>query len=849
VVAVCPSLTATAQAAHDLEQTQRQYQQGRYRECIAAAQAAIADREFQEDWRTVLVQAYLATGQYTNALQAVTDALERYGNSIRMQFLARTVYLYNNRPDQAQSALRRIGSLASNRMWAYRDPASLVALGQAALLLGADARRVLEQFFDQAKRQDPNLRDVYLASGQLALEKNDFQLAARVFNEGLKVLPNDPDLHCGLARAFAPSDRLQMLKSLDAALSINSNHVPSYLLLADHLVDGEEYTLALERLDRALAVHPCHSEAWAYRAVVAHLQGDRVEEMQSREKALVFWTNNPAVDHLIGRKLSQKYLFQEGAACQRRALATEPSYLPAKIQLAQDLLRLGHETEGWKLSQEVHAEDGYDVTAFNLVNLKEVLDRFTTLTNQNFVLRMNPREAALYGPRALDILSRARERLCAKYSRDLKEPIVVEIFHEQKDFGVRTFGLPDNPGYLGVCFGPVITANSPAAHTASPNNWEAVLWHEFTHVVTLHLTGNRMPRWLSEGLSVYEERQANPAWGQIMNPRYRETILKGELTPVGQLSAAFLAPKSPFHLQFAYYQSYLVVEFLARQFGLERIRAILNDLGQGVEINAAIARHTAPLDRIETDFENFAREQAEALGAGLVWARPDPDELAQATPEWLAQQGSNYYVLMHRAKVFLDEQQWEQAKEILQRLVDSYPDQRGPESAYLLLAEAHRGLNESREERAVLTKLALVDADAVNAYSRLMELDRDREDWEGVQHNAQRYLAVNPLVAEPYRCLADAAEALGQTTNAIAACQNLLLLDPADPAGLHCRLARLLYQTGNPAARRHVLQALEEAPRFREAHQLLLDILEEQKPASKPVQPSKPETTAPADKT
>ena len=39
----------------------------------------------------------------------------------------------------------------------------------------------------------------------------------------------------------------------------------------------------------------------------------------------------------------------------------------------------------------------------------------------------------------------------------------MEIFAEQKDFGVRTFGMPDNPGFLGVCFGCVITANSPAS--------------------------------------------------------------------------------------------------------------------------------------------------------------------------------------------------------------------------------------------------------------------------------------------------------------------------------------------------------------------------------------------------
>jgi hypothetical protein len=52
----------------------------------------------------------------------------------------------------------------------------------------------------------------------------------------------------------------------------------------------------------------------------------------------------------------------------------------------------------------------------------------------------------------------------------------------------------------------------------------------------------------------------------------------------------------------------------------------------------------------------------------------------------------------------------------------------------------------------------------------------------------------------------------------------MLLLDPPDPAEVHFRLARLLRKAGDPAAKRHVLQALEEAPRFRDAHRLLLEI-------------------------
>ena len=55
------------------------------------------------------------------------------------------------------------------------------------------------------------------------------------------------------------------------------------------------------------------------------------------------------------------------AAYQRRSRAFDSTYLPAAAELAQDLLRLGEEAEGWNLAQAVHERDDYDVEAFNLL--------------------------------------------------------------------------------------------------------------------------------------------------------------------------------------------------------------------------------------------------------------------------------------------------------------------------------------------------------------------------------------------------------------------------------------------------------------------------------------------------
>lgn len=835
-------LAGSSSRADDLSDAQDLFRKGKYSECVRAASDAMKDRSSREEWSLLLTRAHLELGRYEEALTVITNALTRHSRSIPVHLEARQVYLQNGRAEAAKDLLQEINELAGSRRWGYPDPPTFVALGKAALLLGADARLVLENFYNQAKKADPEYRESYLAIGELALEKYDYDLASKTFQEGLKRFRSDADMFYGLAKAFSTGERTNLIENLDKALQHNPRHVPSLLLVADHLIDAEDYTEAEKTLEKVLAVNPVHPDAWAYRAVLAHLRSDPDGEAKARQTALKYWKANPRVAFLIGQKLSQKYRFAEGSGYQRQAVKWDPDYLPARIQLAQDLLRLGQDEEGWRIAEEVHKKDAYDIVAFNLVTLRETLGKFRSLTNEHFTVWMEPHEVETYGNQVVELLDRAKSALSQKYEFEPPKPTMIEVFPEQKDFAVRTFMMPGGEGYLGVCFGNVITANSPASQTANPSNWKAMLWHEFCHVITLGLTKNKMPRWLSEGISVYEEKRADPTWGQAMIPRYREMIMKGELTPIHELSAAFLTPKTSFHLQFAYYESSLVVQFLVERFGFTALKGILKDLGEGKAINESIEARTEAMAKIEKEFAAFARQKAEELGPGLEWKRPEgqpsrsPGEAAieflppEGGEKWMEKYPKNFWVLQQKAKKLIEQKKWEDAKAPLKTLIENYPDQVGHESAYLLLAAAHRGLNETNLEHQALSRVAALDAEAAEAFLRLMELASASGDWSEVAANAERYLAVNPLVPAPYRFLGRAQEELRHGEKAIQAYQTLLKLDPPDPADVHFRLAKLLHAAGDRSAKRHVLQALEEAPRFLEAHKFLLAITREKQP-------------------
>ena len=596
----------------DLGEAEKLFRTGQYDECAKLAADEIREAGWNERWYVLKIDAEMARGKYAEALKTLGAGRRRFPSGIALRWAGLDVLRYNGKQEDVADELETIERLILGAPQRYGSPQGRVTLGRFFLMRGADARKVLDQFYDVATKQDPELVDAYLATAELSLGKQDAALAAQTLAKAPKTALEDPRYQYLLALAFADDDRAKSAQSLKAALAINPRHVDSLLLLVDQLIDSERYAEAAETLKRVFEVNPSEPRAWAYTAAIAHLRNDMEGEAAARKSALEAWESNPEVDHVLGRKLSQKYRFAEGSAAQKRALEIDPDYLPAKVQLCQDLLRLGKETEGWALAAEIFKKDGYNVVAFNLITLRDRLAGFRTLEGDGFIVRMDPREAELYGTRVLALLSRAKKTLGAKYEVKIEEPVIVEIFPQKKEFAVRTFGLPGADGLLGVCFGRVVTANSPASQGETPSNWEAVLWHEYCHVVTLNKTRNKMPRWLSEGISVFEEAKQDPAWGTPTTPKFREMILGDDFTPLSKLSSAFLAPRSAMHVQFAYHESALAVEFLVNTFGMSALKGLLDDLGKGISINEALPGRTKmTLEELDAVFSRFAKRAPE----------------------------------------------------------------------------------------------------------------------------------------------------------------------------------------------------------------------------------------------
>ena len=817
-------------AAADLAEAQAAFYRGDYAECIEQCSEQIERRVWNSQWTQLQLECFLRTGRYSEALAAYEEALDRFGDDIRLRLIGRDVYRMNDRAGEGEKQLEQITSLIQRMPWRYSGGDDLVPLGRLMLLQGEDARQVLQVCFDKAAAVDPDNAEPRQAIAELALEKGDFAEAAASADAARKLRPTDPHLAYLSARAWDESDSEQASAALAEALRLNPRHVPSILMVAEQKIDGEDYDAAEALLEEAAAVNPAEPQLWALRAVIAHLRGNYEAEGEHRRKALQPWRLNPQVDYVIGTKLSRHYRFDEAIVALRRALQMAPSDHKVAFALAQDLLRTGRTEEGWAILAAVRAADEYNVVAFNLSQLKERLDAYATIEAPGLVLRMDAREAKIYGQAAVELLSEARRVLTEKYKAELEEPVYVEIFDRQQDFAIRTFGLPGGEGYLGVCFGRLITANSPRSAGVGPQNWKAVLWHEYCHVVTLQKSNNRMPRWLSEGISVYEERLRDPSWGQPLDRQYREMLLSEDFVPISELSGAFLRPKSGMHLQFAYFESSLAVQFLVERYGFEALLRVLDDLGLGLPVNDALERLTGSLAALDAEFLAYAREAAEAYAPGADWSVDDEELKAALKPDGTGLAGllekhpDSPGVLRLAAQQKIAQEKHADALPLLERLRRFEPDDAESDGLYAMLAACHRAMGNTDAEYAALGRLAEIGGNPVDALARLIEVDSARGDWDKVAAWASKYLAISPLQPLPHRAVVDAAEATERLPDAAHSLRALLNLEPIDPAELHLQLAKATAQSDAAEAKRQVLQALEIAPRYRAAYEVLREL-------------------------
>src|SRR4029453_14705770 len=243
------------------------------------------------------------------------------------------------------------------------------------------------------------------------------------------------------------------------------------------------------------------------------------------------------VYRVAGALTARQYRFDEAVALTRRAIELSPDNIRAQSDLGLHLMRTGEEADARRILDRTFKAFPFDQVTLNLLTLLDKLEKFEVVQSGDLIFKFDPNEAKVLREYAIPLAHEALKKLSAQYQFTPKGPILIEVFPVHDDFAVRNLGLPGLVGALGACFGRVVSMDSPRAKPPGTFSWEATLWHVLEHLVTLEFSNQRIPRWLTEGISVYEEGREKPSWASEMEVSFSLALERGQVLKLRDLNS------------------------------------------------------------------------------------------------------------------------------------------------------------------------------------------------------------------------------------------------------------------------------------------------------------------------
>jgi tetratricopeptide (TPR) repeat protein len=331
-------------------------------------------------------------------------------------------------------------------------------------------------------------------------------------------------------------------------------------------------------------------------------------------------------------------------------------------------------------------------------------------------------------------------------------------------------------------------------------------------------------------LAVLEERRARPGWGDDVTPGFLIAFLGGRLAPVSNLNQGFMRPAYPQQVIYSYYQSSLVFELIEAEYGFEAVRRMLEAYRNGAD-TPTIFRSVLDIEpaAFDTEFNSYLESRFAVALASLRHAEargrddapPGPGNLARGartdTTDFVAQLGLG--------KALFADGSLEEALPPLLRAKALFPEYLGNDSPRWLLGRIYRAqglLDRAAEE---LTDLTTRNAKHYPALLALAEIEAARGNLEPAAQALESLMFVDPYAMEHHGTLAGLSTGLGNDETALRERRAVVALEPVDRPQALYKLAQAYQRVGNlDAARRTVLRALEEAPNYPDALDLLLEL-------------------------
>jgi tetratricopeptide (TPR) repeat protein len=778
----------------------------------------IAYAQGVSDPAVVKARAAINTGQYAEA-EALLKPLAAKTPEGEAALELGLFYEMLGRTNESRPLLRHIADMQVGQRTA---PAEYGRLGRAARALGEfqlanDAYRI-------ATEKAPNDPSLHTGWGELFLQVHDNAEAAKSFQDALAVDGKWIPALVGMAQALLDVNPPGAEKAIEQALSLDSNIAEAHLLKAQLELDKSNREAAKGSIAKAKSINPNHLDALAWSGAVAYIEDRQADLQQEASAALKINPRFAGAYRIPAELAAANYRFEEAVALSRKALEIDPNDVRTLSALGVQLLRTGDEAEARQVLEKSFAIDKFDRTTYNLLTMLDSLEKFEVITEGNVVFKSHPSETPVMreyvGPlalHALDVFSK-------KYDFVPKGPILVEMFPKHDDFAVRTIGLPGMIGALGACFGRVVTLDSPKARPPGDFNWAPTLWHELAHVMTLQLSKQRVPRWLTEGISTYEEKLGSPAWGREGELSFVAAYGQNEHMTLRELNAAFQDPEK---ISLAYYEASILTEHIVNKYGMGGLRKLLVSYGEGLEGEAALkAGLGVDIDTLQADFDKLLNEK---YGSVVKALRPpkelepgkgNPESIAAAFPDSFQAQVAFGEYLRKAGRV-------DEAFKVLERAAAMVPMATGHSSPRWIMAQM--AVERSDHARAIselekLLEYENTDVDTVRLL--LKQYETTKAPPAKLMSAYERIAQLDPFDAANHTALGRLKMQTGDPRTAVREFRAAIAAKSLDPAAAQSDLAEAYLAIGDKVqARRAALAAIEVAPGYPRAQELLLKVV------------------------
>ena len=693
----------------------------------------------------------------------------------------------------------------------------------------AEALVHLERFqdandmFRSAIEADAENLEAQLGAAELFTQKYNYSDAAQFLEAALQINPNSARAHLDVARSKRLEGGEAVSKALDQALRINPNFVDAIAVKTALALEDGDFVIASANIERALKVNPNALEVHGLRAAQLYLEDrDYNPEIIA---TLAINKNYGEIYNTLSHYATITRRTEQAAQFARQAIQTAPELWDGHLSLGMALLRLGQMDQGRAEVEIAFKGDAFNLWAKNTLDLLDTMADFHETKRGSFIVKTSAQESPVVPVYALNLLEEASSKLTQKYHFTPRGPVAIEIFPNHEDFAVRTLGIP-GLGALGVCFGMVIAQDSPSARKTGEFNWGSTLWHEYTHVITLQMTDYRIPRWFSEGLSVYEERRARPGWGDDWNPLFIRSFADGKWFKIAELDGGFQNPRGPQDIAIAYFEASQVCEFIVERFGFDSILKMLTlyrEKTRTPEVIAQVLKLTEA--QFDKEFSAYIEGKAQPMQKALKTEANLVASLSKEEVLKLLETEETFALHVRAAQLLAADGNANEAATHYARAIELVPYITGEGNPYQSLAQLYEQKGQNSRAAEVLESLVNKDENDIEALKTIARLRLADGDKQHALEALNASFFISPFDYAAHTRAGELSADLKNYEQALSEFKIALALQPPNIAEANFNIADAYYAMGRQAeAKKSVLRALEAAPRYEKAQELLLKI-------------------------